>query len=201
MVHSRAPAKMVYRAIRGMVPYKTARGAAVRALVVSHFFLLMIFSPMMPLSVRGFRTLSSCLCNLCDVQAMAKLQVYEGVPEEFNTCKKLVVPNALKVLHSKVNRKTTKLGRLCTEVGWKHAELVKKLEADRAIKGKEYYAKKKEAAKLVAKASAAVTQFDGVLAGFGYYIQPTAVGATAALKAEFKSELVDPDAKKASEAE
>jgi NADH dehydrogenase/NADH:ubiquinone oxidoreductase subunit G len=54
----------------------------------------------------------------------------------------------------------------------------------------------KEAAKLVAKASAAVTQFDGVLAGFGYYVQPTAVGAMAALKAEFKSELEDPDAAK-----
>lgn len=147
--HYRSPGKMLWRAIRGMTPYKTHRGG----------------------------------------QALARLKTFEGVPEEFNHVKRVVVPNALKVLHSKTHRKTTQLGRLCHEVGWKHRELVKKLEAQRIAKGKQFYTEKKEKAKKLAAASAAVTSFDNVLAGYGYYVAPTAVGATKALKEEFKSSL------------
>jgi large subunit ribosomal protein L13Ae len=147
--HYRSPGKMLWRAIRGMCPYKTHRGG----------------------------------------QALARLKTFEGVPEEFNNVKRVVVPNALKVLHSKTFRKTTQLGRLCHEVGWKHRELVKKLEAARIAKGKTYYMEKKEKAKKLAAAAALVTNFDSVLAGFGYYVAPTAVGAMKALKAEFKSNL------------
>ena len=122
-------------------------------------------------------------------QALARLSTFEGVPEEFNKTKRKVVPDALKVLHSKTYRKTTVLGPLAHECGWKHQALIQKLEAERAARGAEYYAKKKEESKILAKATAAVTDFNGVLAGFGYFVEPTAVGAMAALKAEFKSEV------------
>lgn len=147
--HFRAPGKMFWHTVRGMIPHKTARGAA----------------------------------------ALARLATFEGVPEEFGTAKKKVVPDALKVLHSKTTRKTTQLGDLANECGWKHQALIKKLELARAVKGAAYYAAKKEEAKLVAKASEACRDINGVLAGFGYYVEPTAVGAMKALKEEFKSTL------------
>jgi large subunit ribosomal protein L13Ae len=149
--HFRAPGKMFWHTVRGMIPHKTPRGAA----------------------------------------ALARLATFEGVPDEFNTSKKKVVPDALKVLHSKTTRKTTQLGDLAAECGWKHKELIKKLELARAVKGAEYWAGKKEEAKLVAKASAACGDINKVLAGFGYFVEPTAVGAMKALKEEFKSALPD----------
>mmetsp|Transcript_39510 Transcript_39510/g.79785 ORF Transcript_39510/g.79785 Transcript_39510/m.79785 type:complete len:226 (-) Transcript_39510:235-912(-) len=122
-------------------------------------------------------------------QALGRLQVFEGIPEDFVGAKRMVVPNALKVLHSKTHRKTTVLGRLASECGWKHSELITKLEAARAAKGAAYYATKKEESKLKAKAlaSADVSALNTTLAGFGYYIEPTAVGAMKALKAEFST--------------
>ena len=125
-------------------------------------------------------------------QAMARLKTFEGVPDEYNKTKRVVVPNALKLLHSKTFRKTTQLGRLCSEIGWKHRELVKTLEAKRIAEGKAYYTAKKASAKALAAASATVTKFDATLAGFGYYVEPTAVGAMKALKEEFKSILEEP---------
>jgi len=147
--HFRAPGKMFWHTVRGMIPHTSARGAA----------------------------------------ALARLATFEGVPEEFCNTKKKVVPDALKVLHSKTIRKTTQLGDLASECGWKHKELIKKLELARAVKGAAYHAAKKEEAKLVAKASEACSDINGVLAGFGYYVEPTAAGAMKALKEEFKSAL------------
>lgn len=117
-------------------------------------------------------------------------QVFEGVPEPFDMKKRMVVPAALKVLHSKSIRKTTSLDRLATEAGWKHSELIKKLEAERITKAQAFYAEKKAEINLKAKAEKAAAEageldtLNPVLQGFGYYMEPTAVGATKALKAE-----------------
>ena len=64
-------------------------------------------------------------------QALARLAVFEGVPDDFGKVKRMVVPDALQVLVSKTFRKTTVLGTLASEVGWKHGELIKKLETAR----------------------------------------------------------------------
>lgn len=63
--HHRAPSKILYRAIRGMVPHKTARGAA----------------------------------------ALERLKLYEGVPPPYDRKKRMVVPEALRVLRLKPGRK------------------------------------------------------------------------------------------------
>ena len=63
--HHRAPSKILYRAIRGMVPHKTARGAA----------------------------------------ALERLKLFEGVPPPYDRKKKMVVPEALRVLRLKPGRK------------------------------------------------------------------------------------------------
>jgi large subunit ribosomal protein L13Ae len=63
--HHRAPSKILYRAIRGMIPHKTARGAA----------------------------------------ALERLKLFEGVPPPYDRKKRMVVPEALRVLRLKPGRK------------------------------------------------------------------------------------------------
>lgn len=110
--HFRAPSRMFYRVVRGMVPHKTPRGAA----------------------------------------ALERLKVFEGVPPPYDTTKRLVVPDALRVLKLKPGRKYTVLGRLATEVGWKYAEVVSKLEEKRKTKSAAYYQREKSKRRLITKA-------------------------------------------------
>ena len=119
-------------------------------------------------------------------QAMARMQTFEGVPEPFDKKKRMVVPNALKVLHVKTYRKTTVLGEMASQSGWKHADLIKKLEAQRIAKSQEFYVEKKASVVKKAKAEAAAgcDKINSTLESFGYYVAPTEAGATAALKAE-----------------
>jgi large subunit ribosomal protein L13Ae len=63
--HHRAPSKILFRAIRGMVPHKTARGKA----------------------------------------ALERLKLFEGVPPPYDRKKRMVVPEALRVLRLKPGRK------------------------------------------------------------------------------------------------
>ncbi|KVI12295.1 hypothetical protein Ccrd_009279, partial [Cynara cardunculus var. scolymus] len=85
-IHFRAPSKILWRTIRGMIPHKTKRGAA----------------------------------------ALARLKVYEGVPTPYNRKKRMVIPDALKVLRLTAGHKYCLLGQLSSEVGWNHYETIKK---------------------------------------------------------------------------
>jgi len=76
-------------------------------------------------------------------RALARLKVFEGIPPPYDKVKRMVVPSALRVLKLKPMRKYTDLGRLSTEVGWKHAEAVKRLEERRKAKAAVWYARKK----------------------------------------------------------
>ena len=58
--------------------------------------------------------------------------------------KRKVVPAALRVLRLKPTREFTVLGDLADSVGWKHKDLLKKLEDQRKIKSAAYYEKKKK---------------------------------------------------------
>ena len=113
-------------------------------------------------------------------QALARLQTYEGIPEPYDTTKRMVVPGALKVLRLKPGRRWCTLGRLASEVGWKHSALIQKLEAKRLAAADEYYHKKKAATADEAKALRSIVasgELDdclGVLEGYGHYITPTA---------------------------
>src|SRR6266436_5357603 len=71
--HHRAPSKILFRAIRGMVPHKTSRGAA----------------------------------------ALERLKLYEGVPPPYDRKKRMVVPEALRVLRLKPGRKYCTV-KVCT---------------------------------------------------------------------------------------
>jgi len=110
--HFRAPAKILWRTIRGMLPHKSERGK----------------------------------------HALARFKSFEGCPPPYDKLKRVVVPDALRVLKLKPMRKYTDLGRLSTEVGWKHAEVVKRLEEKRKIKTKRWYDRKKTLNKFRAQA-------------------------------------------------
>ncbi|EFY88349.1 60S ribosomal protein L16A, variant 2 [Metarhizium acridum] len=148
--HFRAPSRIFYKAVRGMIPHKTARGAA----------------------------------------AMERLKVFEGVPPPYDTKKKMVVPQALRVLRLQPGRKYCTVGRLSHEVGWKYQDVVARyvytgisiakarytdkrhrLEERRKAKGAAYYERKKVAARQLSDAKKNATvkaETAKALAAYGY---------------------------------
>lgn len=68
--------------------------------------------------------------------------------------KRMILPDALRSTRLKASRKFTNLGKLASEVGWKHKELVARLEAKRKVKSEAYYQRSKDTKKLFAKATA-----------------------------------------------
>lgn len=67
-------------------------------------------------------------------QALNRLTTFEGIPAPYDTKKRVVVPQALKILRLKPGRRFCTLGRLAHEVGWGHRELVQRLEAKRKVR-------------------------------------------------------------------
>lgn len=116
-IHFRAPSRIVWRTVRGMIPHKTKRGAA----------------------------------------ALDRLKSYEGVPPPYDKVKRVVVPDALKVLRLAHGHKFVRLGELSASVGWKHADAVAGLEEERKSKAAEWH---KERSKAAAKRAAAVKAVD-----------------------------------------
>ena len=100
--HFRAPSRIFFKAVRGMVPRKSASGQA----------------------------------------ALARLKVFDGVPHPYDTLKKMVVPDALRVLKLKPQSQYCVLGDLAATVGWKYQGLVKKLEEKRKERAKVWYQNK-----------------------------------------------------------
>ena len=130
--HFRAPSRIFYRTVRGMIPHKTARGAA----------------------------------------ALERLKVFEGVPHPYDKQKRLVVPQALRVLRLAPGRKFCVLKRLSSEFGWKYNDVVARLEEKRKVKSKAYYEKKKQLLKVKVNAAKKVTKdvkaVDTQLAAYGF---------------------------------
>ncbi|EDQ85865.1 uncharacterized protein MONBRDRAFT_34035 [Monosiga brevicollis MX1] len=114
--HFRAPSRIFWRVVRGMVPHKTPRGA----------------------------------------EALKRLKVFEGVPSPYDKIKKMVVPEALKVIRLKPERKFCTVQRLSAEFGWRYKDIVETLEDKRRAKAAEYYTQKKKLAALRRKAEANV---------------------------------------------
>ena len=56
--------------------------------------------------------------------AMARLKTFEGVPPPYDKKKRVVVPQALRVLRLKPGRKFCTVGRLGHEFGWKYQDVV-----------------------------------------------------------------------------
>jgi large subunit ribosomal protein L13Ae len=93
-VHYRAPSRIFWRSIRGMMPHKTPRGAA----------------------------------------AMGRLKVFDGIPFPYDHKKRMVVPEALKIVRLRDNRKFCALGDVARLVGWTKKDLIERLENKRKQK-------------------------------------------------------------------
>merc|ERR1719269_177457 len=79
--------------------------------------------------------------------AMDRLKSFEGIPHPYDRKKRMVIPSCLKVLRIRPERKFCKLGDLSSQNGWKHAELLTRLESRRKVKSAAFYAKKKTSKK------------------------------------------------------
>jgi len=121
--------------------------------------------------------------------ALQRLKTFEGIPPPYDHMKRMVVPQALRVLRLQQGRKYCTVGRLGHEFGWKYQDVVARfvfadhlgmdlwltysyrLEERRKVKGKAYYERKKALTKQIAESKKSAT-VDGKtkeqLASYGY---------------------------------
>jgi len=78
---------------------------------------------------------------------MDRLKTFEGIPHPYDRKKRMVIPHCLKVLRIRPERRFCKLADLSKEVGWKHKDLVERLEGQRKVKSSAYFLKKKASMK------------------------------------------------------
>jgi large subunit ribosomal protein L13Ae len=130
--------------------------------------------------------------------AMGRLKTFEGMPHPYDKMKKQVIPDALKYLRLRPGRKFCSVGDLAQAFGWKHKELISKLETKRKTKGAAYYATKKALASVkkesVEKATGELAAIDKKLAEYGYgTLDAIAAAASASSKKkEVKEEKPTP---------
>jgi len=129
-VHYKAPSRMLWKAIRGMIKHKQAKGA----------------------------------------NALSKLKVFEGIPFPYDHKKRVVVPEALKVLRLKAHRKFCSLGDLAANMGWTKGGLINSLEEKRKEKAAKFHAvkTKKADARKKAMGDKTVAAFSAELKKFGF---------------------------------
>jgi large subunit ribosomal protein L13Ae len=97
--HHRAPSRIFWRTIRGMLPHKTKKGAA----------------------------------------ALGRLKCFDGCPLTWNSKKKLVAPDALKVVRLKPNSRHCRQGDVATHCGWTKADLLRDLEVQRVRRNSQWH--------------------------------------------------------------
>eukprot|EP00429_Kryptoperidinium_foliaceum_P069188 CAMPEP_0176058660 /NCGR_PEP_ID=MMETSP0120_2-20121206/29228_1 /TAXON_ID=160619 /ORGANISM="Kryptoperidinium foliaceum, Strain CCMP 1326" /LENGTH=201 /DNA_ID=CAMNT_0017392189 /DNA_START=45 /DNA_END=650 /DNA_ORIENTATION=+ len=105
-------------------------------------------------------------------EALTRLSTFEGIPAPYDKQKRVVVPAALRVMRLKPGRDFTVVGVLADSVGWKHKELLGRLEAKRKAESKEFFEAKKAKEALRKKAeqecAGELTKVNQVLAAAGY---------------------------------
>merc|ERR1712228_675880 len=84
--------------------------------------------------------------------ALDRLRSFEGIPHPYDRKKRMGIPQALKVLRIRPERRFCRLGELSSHVGWKHDNLVQRLESQRKVKSAAYFAKRKTSNKAAAAA-------------------------------------------------
>jgi len=103
--------------------------------------------------------------------ALKRLKVFEGIPPPWDRKKKLVVPQALRVLRLKPGRKYCTIKRLAHEVGWGYKDVVDRLEEKRKIKADAFYKRKSAALKskaTILKSGEGVAPLNEKLVAYGY---------------------------------
>merc|ERR1719420_727542 len=88
--------------------------------------------------------------------ALERFKVFEGVPQPYDKMKRVVVPDALRVVRLRPGRKYCSLGRLAHEMGWKYQDVVATLEEKRKVKSAAFH--KKKAASIKARHDVAASK-------------------------------------------
>merc|ERR1740129_1521207 len=103
--------------------------------------------------------------------ALDRLKSFEGIPHPFDRKKRMVIPDCLKVIRLRPERRFCKLGDLTASYGWKHQDLLQRLEGQRKVKSSAFHKKKVSAgkAKQAAVKNAKVSAEDKkILEGAGF---------------------------------
>eukprot|EP00343_Euplotes_focardii_P006217 CAMPEP_0205813482 /NCGR_PEP_ID=MMETSP0205-20121125/18148_1 /ASSEMBLY_ACC=CAM_ASM_000278 /TAXON_ID=36767 /ORGANISM="Euplotes focardii, Strain TN1" /LENGTH=114 /DNA_ID=CAMNT_0053095629 /DNA_START=244 /DNA_END=588 /DNA_ORIENTATION=+ len=103
--------------------------------------------------------------------ALGKLKTFEGVPSPYDQKKRLVCPDALKVIRIKNFRKTTLLGELAEKFGWTKKDLVNTLEDKRKARSTAHYeraVKSTENTKKKSEGNQEVKKINEELAKYGF---------------------------------
>jgi len=102
--------------------------------------------------------------------ALGRMKVFEGIPFPYDQKKRMVVPDALKILRLRDNRKYTVLGDLAKVVGWTRKDVVDRLESKRKEKSQKFFELKqrKIQAREKAQGSQEVAKINTELAKYGF---------------------------------
>jgi large subunit ribosomal protein L13Ae len=102
--------------------------------------------------------------------ALQHFKVFEGIPSPYDQKKRMVVPEALKVLRLKSHRKSCVFGDLAQMAGWTRKELVATLEEKRKVKSQKFFdtKTKKVAAQKKAQDDKSVAAVNAELKKFGF---------------------------------
>merc|ERR1740130_695553 len=102
--------------------------------------------------------------------ALQHIKVFEGIPCPYDQKKRMVVPEALKVLRMKAHRKFCVFGDLAQMAGWTRKELVATLEEKRKVKSEKFWKVKSKKADAQKKAlgDKTVGKVNAELAKFGF---------------------------------
>ena len=102
--------------------------------------------------------------------ALQNLKVFEGIPYPYDLKKRMVVPEALKVVRIKSHRNTCRLGELSSHYGWENKGIVAELEAKRKVRSEKYYQvkSKKLAARAKAMQDKSLGKVNNELKAFGF---------------------------------
>jgi len=102
--------------------------------------------------------------------ALGRLKVFDGIPFPYDQKKRVVVPDALKVLRLKSHRKFCVLGDLAQKIGWTKKDLVARLEEKRKVKSQKFWEgkQKKLEARKKAGANKDLAKFNDELAKLGF---------------------------------
>ena len=102
--------------------------------------------------------------------ALDRLKTYEGIPYPYDHKKRMVVPEALKIVRLKDNRKYCNVGELASHMGWTKKDTVDTLEEKRKVKAAKFWElkKKKIDAKDKAKNHKDVQELNKTLSQYGF---------------------------------
>jgi len=102
--------------------------------------------------------------------ALSRLKVFEGMPFPYDHKKRMVVPQALRVLRLKPMRKFCTLGGLAEVTGWTKGGIIAKLEDKRRTASAKYHTLKvkKEQARTKAMGDKRVAEFTNELKKYGF---------------------------------